>query len=109
LFPIGFCLFVFETGSCYVAQAGLKLVVLLLQPPECWDYRRALPHPAHSVFLYSTISSLQFFLLFYLHQGDDEGSEGLGPVQDAARKGRAELGAWERKPNHTGRGQMEVL
>jgi hypothetical protein len=27
-----------ETGTHYVAQADLKLVVLLLQPPKCWDY-----------------------------------------------------------------------
>jgi hypothetical protein len=24
----------------YVAQAGLELMVLLPQPPECWDYSR---------------------------------------------------------------------
>jgi hypothetical protein len=33
-------IFVFETGSRYVAQVGLKLEILLPQPPECWDYRR---------------------------------------------------------------------
>jgi hypothetical protein len=27
--------------SFFVAQAGLKLVILQAQPPECWDYRRA--------------------------------------------------------------------
>jgi hypothetical protein len=31
----------FETGSCYVAQAALKLMFFLLQPSECWDYRHA--------------------------------------------------------------------
>jgi hypothetical protein len=28
----------FETGSLYVAQAGLELTTLSPQPPECWDY-----------------------------------------------------------------------
>jgi hypothetical protein len=28
------------TGSGYVAQASLKLTILLPQPPECWDYRQ---------------------------------------------------------------------
>jgi hypothetical protein len=33
----GFCLFVW---FCHcVAQAGLKLMIFLPQPPECWDYR----------------------------------------------------------------------
>jgi hypothetical protein len=34
-----FCLFVFETGSYSVAQAGLQLKILLSQSPRCWDYR----------------------------------------------------------------------
>jgi hypothetical protein len=35
-----------ERGTCYVAQAGIKLNIFLLQPPDCWDYRCASPHPA---------------------------------------------------------------
>jgi hypothetical protein len=39
----GFFFFVFgvffETGSHYVPQAGLELMILLPQPPQCWDYR----------------------------------------------------------------------
>lgn len=27
----------FETRSRYVAQLDLKFVILLLQPPQCWD------------------------------------------------------------------------
>jgi hypothetical protein len=33
----------FEKGSCYVAQADLKLVIFLCQPPVCWDYRHVPP------------------------------------------------------------------
>jgi hypothetical protein len=33
-----FNFFFFETGSYYVAQSGLGLVVLLTPPPACWDY-----------------------------------------------------------------------
>jgi hypothetical protein len=43
---VGFWFFCFfETGSPYVAQAGLKFMILLPQPPECWDYRCVAPHP----------------------------------------------------------------
>jgi hypothetical protein len=37
-----------ETGSHYVAQAGLELVIILPQSPECWDYRYLLPCPAQN-------------------------------------------------------------
>jgi hypothetical protein len=30
-----------------VVQAGLKLAILLLQPPDCWDYGHASPHLVH--------------------------------------------------------------
>jgi hypothetical protein len=33
-----------ESGFHCAAQAGLKLTILLLQPPECWNYSRAPPH-----------------------------------------------------------------
>jgi hypothetical protein len=34
---LGFLFLFLRQGSCYAAQAGLKLKVLLLQPSECWD------------------------------------------------------------------------
>jgi hypothetical protein len=33
----------FESGFCYVIQAGLKLMILLLPPLELMDYRCAPP------------------------------------------------------------------
>jgi hypothetical protein len=42
----------FQTGSHYEAQAGLKLPILLPQPPKYWDYRRALLHPVVLLFIY---------------------------------------------------------
>jgi hypothetical protein len=36
----------FDTGSPYTAQAGLKLETLLPQASQGWDYRRAPPHLA---------------------------------------------------------------
>jgi hypothetical protein len=41
-----FFFFFFEIRSCYVAQAFLKLTILLLLPPKCWDYRCVLQCPA---------------------------------------------------------------
>jgi CBS domain containing-hemolysin-like protein len=32
-----------QTRYCYVTLAGLKLMILLSQPPGYWDYRHALP------------------------------------------------------------------
>jgi hypothetical protein len=37
VFLFCFLLFCFETGGCYITQAGLELTILLPQPPECWD------------------------------------------------------------------------
>jgi hypothetical protein len=44
------CYYFFETGSDYVAQAGLELTVLLLQPRKYWDYRCAPPCPAETLY-----------------------------------------------------------
>jgi hypothetical protein len=43
---------IFKTESCYVTQAGLKLVILLPPPPKCWDCRHGLPYLARLVFNY---------------------------------------------------------
>jgi hypothetical protein len=40
-----------ETGSHYVAQAGLELMILLPQTPECWDYSHMPPCPVVMAFL----------------------------------------------------------
>jgi hypothetical protein len=37
-------MFTFMRESYYLVQTGLRLTVLLPQPPECWDYRPVLPH-----------------------------------------------------------------
>jgi hypothetical protein len=41
----GLFLFIFEVRSYFVAQAALKLTVVLPQPPECWVYRCVPPCP----------------------------------------------------------------
>jgi hypothetical protein len=38
-----FFFFFLKTRAHYIAQVGLKLAILLPQPPECWDYRCAPP------------------------------------------------------------------
>jgi hypothetical protein len=47
-FGFGGCCF--ETGSYYVAQAGLKLKIFLPQPPKCWDYRHTLTQLYSKIF-----------------------------------------------------------
>jgi hypothetical protein len=44
-----------ETEFCYVAQAGLELMILLPQPPACWDYMCAPPCQALDSIFWSTI------------------------------------------------------
>jgi hypothetical protein len=39
----------FETGSHYAVQVGLKPMIVLPQPLECWNHRSAPPCPAKSL------------------------------------------------------------
>jgi hypothetical protein len=47
---LDFFVCLFKTGFSYVAQASLKLLVLLTEPPKSWNYRYATPVPADLVF-----------------------------------------------------------
>lgn len=40
-----FYIFYLETGSPYVSQAALAIVILLPQAPECWADRFQVPRP----------------------------------------------------------------
>jgi hypothetical protein len=45
-------IFLFETGSRYVAQDGLKLMIILSPSPKCCDYKGAPLHPVLNNFLF---------------------------------------------------------
>jgi hypothetical protein len=63
-----------QTGSYYVAQTDLKLIILLLQPLEgCWDYRCddtylvSFEHKVVFIYLFFLMkSSLSNFLLWFV-------------------------------------------
>jgi hypothetical protein len=46
---ITFLLLFFETGSLYVASAGLELEIFLPQPSTCWVYNLYHAHPAMKI------------------------------------------------------------
>jgi hypothetical protein len=57
------------TGFQYVAQAGLELVIILPQPPECWDYSCA---PLYLLWLLlftglENIFIFIFFIFWFIH------------------------------------------
>jgi hypothetical protein len=61
-FPSSF----FETGSRYVAQAGLELLIILPQSPACWDYGRIPPFEELFCKFYP-ITSFYISLKIFLH------------------------------------------
>jgi hypothetical protein len=53
-----FCFF--ETQFCYIAQAGLELMILLPWAPKCWDYRSEPLCPASKFLFESTLINFVF-------------------------------------------------
>lgn len=45
------CFHFFETGTCYVAKLDFLMIFLLL-PPQCWDYKCAPPHTVRKHFFF---------------------------------------------------------
>jgi hypothetical protein len=45
--------FGFARPSHYVVQTDLKLVIFLLLPPECWNYRHVPPCPTSLILMHS--------------------------------------------------------
>jgi hypothetical protein len=45
-----FCFVLFEAISHYAAHIAFELSILLLQPPECWDYSHKPPYLANRLF-----------------------------------------------------------
>jgi hypothetical protein len=56
----------FLTVSCYVAQGGLKLNVLLPQPPQCWGLKACITVPGSSSFSRYFLSPLSLSLSLLL-------------------------------------------
>jgi hypothetical protein len=62
-----FTRFFSETGSHYVSLTGLKLMFLLLQPLECWDFRCVPPHLAELyIIIFLMMQNRSIFLIFLL-------------------------------------------
>lgn len=69
------CLFV-ETGPSCIAQASLKLLILLPLPPECWDYG-VQPNSAKSESLLSQ-EKLDTEVLIHTHNSSSQEAEAGG-------------------------------
>jgi hypothetical protein len=54
-----FFFFLSEVMSHHVAQVGFELLILLPQPPKCWDYRPLPPHPAPDYVFHSRNFSIE--------------------------------------------------
>jgi hypothetical protein len=54
------------TGSCYVAQAGLELLILLPHTPRYWDYSSVPPYPFN--YNFSQELTLSKPKCFYCHK-----------------------------------------
>jgi hypothetical protein len=46
----------FETRSHFVAEDGFELMLFLLQPPQCWDYRYV---PSCPALIFFSIKAMQ--------------------------------------------------
>lgn len=60
----------FEIKTCYVAQRGLELIIILPQPAECWDDRYVPPHLPEG----------------WQGMGPSEGWQGMGSSQGCLRQ-----------------------
>jgi hypothetical protein len=58
-----FCL-LFDSGSYYVSNAGLKLKILVPQSLECWDYSFEPPCPASKHFFNNLLNNITMAIKF---------------------------------------------
>lgn len=90
--------FFVETASYYVAQPGFKLVILLPQPHECWEYRLLSSLLAGNVLFLERHSKSATKSTFYLRCLFPSASESHSW---RAQHGSRERGKWPENHNHT--------